>query len=323
MNIGKLNFDPPIFLAPMAGVTDRAYRVLIREMGCPLVFGEMVSVRGIHYRNERTLKMLESDENERPLAIQLFGNEPEVVSEGAKYLESLGSADIIDFNMGCPAPKIVNNGDGSALLKDPQKAYKILSALKKSVSLPVTVKMRIGWDGEHINATEMAKLAEDAGVDAIAVHGRTREEFYMGRANWEIIAKVKETMKIPVIANGDVRCEEDLDEIRKVTNCDGVMIGRAAEGNPWIFKRLIHYYRTGEKLSPPDKEEIAQTMLRHLRLLIKFKGDYIGVREMRKHAAWYTKGMAGGARLREMFNTAESEDDFLKIIYTLGGKNYV
>jgi len=314
MNIGNLTFDTPIFLAPMAGVTDRAYRILAREMGCPLAFGEMVSVRGIHYRNERTLKMLESDEKERPLAIQLFGNEPDVVAEGAKYLEDLGTADIIDFNMGCPAPKIVQNHEGSALLKNPLKAYEILSALRKSVKLPVTVKMRLGWDKEHINAVEVAKLAEDAGVDAIAVHGRTREDFYSGKANWEEIGKVKAAVKIPVIANGDIRTEENLDEIRFVTGCEAVMIGRAAEGNPWIFKRLTHYAKTGEKLGAPSKREIAETMLRHLTLLVEFKGEYIAVREMRKHAAWYTKGMTGGAKLRDIFNKIESKENFFEAI---------
>lgn len=314
MNIGNLSFDAPIFLAPMAGVTDRAYRVLAREMGCPLVFGEMVSAKGIHYKNERTLKMLESDERERPLAIQLFGNEPETIAEAAKFLENLGTADIIDFNMGCPAPKIVNNGDGAALLKNPEKAYEILKALRKAVKLPLTVKMRIGWDSEHINATETAKIAEDAGVDAIAVHGRTREDFYTGSANWDIIGEVKKAVKIPVIANGDVKTEEDLDEIRKVTNCDAVMIGRAAEGNPWIFKRLVHYCRVGEKLPLPNYEEIAAMIIRHLELLLHFKGEYIGIREMRKHAAWYTKGREGGAKLREMFNKAENKEDFIRIV---------
>lgn len=314
MNIGKLTFDAPIFLAPMAGVTDRAYRILAREAGCPLAFGEMVSVNGIRYRNERTLRMLESDAKERPLAIQLFGHDPKFVAEGAKYLESLGTSDIIDFNMGCPAPKIVNNGDGSALLKNTKLAFDILKALKDAVKLPVTVKMRIGWDKEHINAVEIAKLAESAGVDAIAVHGRTREDFYMGKADWEVIAKVKESVKIPVIANGDVKDEESLDEISKTTNCDGVMIGRAAEGNPWIFKRLVHYYKTGEKITAPTKAETADMIRRHLELLIEFKGEYIGIREMRKHAAWYTKGMTGGAKLRDMFNKCLNKEEFLRVV---------
>lgn len=314
MRIGSLEFDAPVFLAPMAGVTDIAYRILAHDLGCPLCYAEMVSVQGIHYRNERTLSMLHTEPGERPIAIQLFGPEPEGVAEGAKYLENLGTADIIDFNMGCPAPKIVNNGEGSALMKDPKKAFAILKALRKAVKLPVTVKMRKGWDDAHVNAVEMAKMAEEAGVDAIAVHGRTREQFYSGRADWDIIAQVKDAVHVPVIANGDVRTIEDLEGIRRQTGCDGVMIGRAAQGNPWIFRQFTEYLRTGKRLPPPTMRERADMILRHLDLLLEFKGDYIGPREMRKHATWYTKGQVGGAELRNFFNRAETREDFVEIL---------
>lgn len=314
MRIGSLEFDAPVFLAPMAGVTDIAYRILAHDLGCPLCYAEMVSVQGIHYRNERTLSMLHTEPGERPIAIQLFGPEPEGVAEGAKYLEDLGTADIIDFNMGCPAPKIVNNGEGSALMKEPKKAFAILKALRKAVKLPVTVKMRKGWDDAHVNAVEMAKMAEEAGVDAIAVHGRTREQFYSGRADWDIIAQVKDAVHVPVIANGDVRTIEDLEGIRRQTGCDGVMIGRAAQGNPWIFRQFTEYLRTGRRLPPPTMRERADMILRHLDLLLEFKGDYIGPREMRKHATWYTKGQAGGAELRNLFHRAETREDFVRIL---------
>jgi len=314
MRIGHLEFDAPVFLAPMAGVTDMAYRILAHDLGCPLCYGEMVSVQGIHYRNERTLSMLRTEPGERPIAIQLFGPEPEGVAEGARYLEDLGTADIIDFNMGCPAPKIVGNREGSALMRDPGRAFAIMKALRKAVRLPVTVKMRKGWDEDHVNVVEMAKLAEEAGMDAIAVHGRTREQFYSGRADWEIIGKVKEAVSIPVIANGDVRTLEDLDRIRRETGCDGVMIGRAAQGNPWIFRQFTEYLRTGRRLPPPTMKERADMILRHLDLLLAYKGDYIGPREMRKHATWYTRGQVGGGEIRNLFNRAETREDFKAIL---------
>lgn len=314
MKIGNLEFDIPVFLAPMAGVTDIPYRILAREMGCPLVYSEMVSDKGINYRNEHTLRMLRTEEKERPMAMQLFGAEPDSVARAAAYIESLGCADILDFNMGCPAPKVVKNHEGSAMMLDPERAYKVLKALVGAVSMPVTVKMRIGWDEQHINVMEMARLAQEAGVAAVAVHGRTREQFYRDHANWQIIGQVREALDIPVIANGDVRSVQDLIKIRQVTGCEAVMVGRAAQGNPWIFRQLTEYLRTGKELPGPTMEERKEIIVRHLDMLLEFKGDYVGPREMRKHATWYTRGIRGNAELRLLFNQAESRDDFLRIL---------
>ena len=314
MKIGALDFPTPVFLAPMAGVTDTPYRILAREMGCAMAFAEMVSVLGIHFRKEKTLAMLETVPEERPLAMQLFGAQPEPVAEAAAYVESLGCADVIDFNMGCPAPKIVKNGAGSALLRDPERAEKILSALVKATALPVTVKMRIGWDENSIVAVDMAKRAEAAGVAAIAVHGRTREQYYKGRADWSVIAEVKRAVRIPVIANGDIRTTGDLSRVFRETGCDGVMIGRAAQGNPWIFRSFRSFLETGAEPPPPTIAERGALLLRHLDMLIRCKGGCIGAREMRKHATWYTKGLTGGGNLRDAFNHAETREDFQRIV---------
>lgn len=314
MKIGNLDFPVPIFLAPMAGVTDTPYRILAHEMGCPLSFAEMVSVLGINFRNDKTLEMLTAVPEEGPIALQLFGCEPESVARAAEYVESLGLFAIIDFNMGCPAPKVVKNGSGSALLKDLPRAEAILKALRRATKLPVTVKMRLGWDKDRTAAQELALMAEAAGVDAIAVHGRTREEYYSGHADWEAIARVKEAVKIPVIANGDVRTCGDLKRIFEVTGADGVMIGRGAQGNPWIFFQLSHFYKTGEELPPPTLIQRGKIILRHLDMLIKFKGDYIGTREMRKHATWYTRGISGGAVMRNAFNNACTREEFAAIV---------
>ena len=314
-------FSTPIFLAPMAGATDSAFRIIVRELiedtfaqKNLLMFSEMVSAAGIFYRNEKTLEMLKVLPEEKPVAIQLFGSDKKICAESAAFVENLGIATVIDFNMGCPAPKIVKNSEGSALMKNPKLVGEILSEIKKSVSLLVSVKIRLGF--ENINAAEIAKVAESSGVDFIAVHGRTREQFYSGSADWNEIAKVKAAVKIPVIANGDIKDFDSLDKIFSVTQADGVMIGRAVQGNPWLINNLLKYFLTGKKNSPPTLSERKKIMRKHFEKLVELKGEYIAVREMRSHAAWYTKGMTGGAEIRNKFNRAESVADILKIIDT-------
>ena len=314
MKIGAFTFDDPVFLAPMAGVTDTAYRVIAHDMGCPLAFAEMVSSQGIHYRNEHTMKMLKTEVGERPIAMQIFAKSAAMAAEAAAYIEEIGTADILDFNMGCPAPKVVKNGEGSALMREPKKAEEILTAIRRATKLPFTVKMRLGWDDASRNAVEIARMAEAVGVDAVAVHGRTRAQFYSGNADYAAIAEVKRAINIPVIVSGDIRRPVDLARALDITGADAVMIGRGAQGNPWIFPQLIHWLRTGEELPPPTRTERAQVILRHLDLLVGYKGEYIGIREMRKHAAWYTRGLKGSAELRERFNRAASKDEFVQIL---------
>ena len=316
MKIGAFTFDDPVFLAPMAGVTDRAYRIIAHDMGCPLAFAEMVSSQGIHYRNEHTMKMLQTEPEERPIAMQIFAKSAEMAAEAAAYIEEIGTADILDFNMGCPAPKVVKNGEGSALMCEPKKAEEILMAIRRATKLPFTVKMRLGWDDASRNAVEIARMAEAVGVDAVAVHGRTRAQFYSGNADYAAIAEVKCAVQIPVIVSGDVRRPADLARALDITGADAVMIGRGAQGNPWIFPQLIHWLRTGEELPPPTLTERAQVILRHLDLLVHYKGEYVGIREMRKHAAWYTRGLSGSAELRERFNRATSREEFADILHT-------
>ena len=314
MKIGAFTFDDPVFLAPMAGVTDTAYRVIAHDMGCPLAFAEMVSSQGIHYRNEHTMKMLKTEAGERPIAMQIFAKSAAMAAEAAAYIEEIGTADILDFNMGCPAPKVVKNGEGSALMREPKKAEEILTAIRRTTKLPFTVKMRLGWDDASRNAVEIARMAEAVGVDAVAVHGRTRAQFYSGNADYAAIAEVKRAVQIPVIVSGDVRRPADLARALDITGADAVMIGRGAQGNPWIFPQLIHWLRTGEELPPPTLTERAQVILRHLDMLVHYKGEYVGIREMRKHAAWYTRGLSGSAELRERFNRAASKDEFINIL---------
>ena len=305
MKIGNLELENNVFLAPMAGVTDLPFRILCKEMGCGLVYSEMVSAKGILYDNKNTTELLEIDPKERPVAVQLFGSDPEILGAMAKKIEQY-PIDIIDVNMGCPAPKIVKNGEGSCLMKTPELVGRIVKSLVESQSKPVTIKFRKGFDDDHINAVEIAKIAEANGASAVAVHGRTREQYYSGKADWDIIKQVKDAVNIPVIGNGDVFTPQDAKNLLEYTGCDAIMVGRGAQGNPWIFKRILHYLKTGELLPEPTAEERVEKALRHAQMLIDYKGEYIGVREMRKHMAWYMKGMPGAAELRGKLNYAEN-----------------
>ena len=302
----------PVGLAPMAGVSDQAYRQIVKEFSCDWLVSEMVSAKGLQYNNERTLDLLAFDESERPLAIQLFGNEPEILAEAAKRIEAAG-VDMIDLNMGCPMPKIVNNGEGSALLRNLPLASQVVSALVKAVSIPVTVKIRIGWSDKEINGVETAKAMEAAGASLIAVHGRTREQYYTGTANWGAIRDIKEAVDIPVVGNGDVTSPEKAKALFEETGCDGIQVGRAAQGNPWLFKQIHDYLKTGTYEALPSWEERRPVMERHFDLLVKYKSEMIAVREMRSHAAWYTKGLRGAAFLRQHFNQANTMEDYRRI----------
>lgn len=305
LKIGSVTLPNNLILAPMAGVTDLPFRLLCKEQGAGLLCMEMVSAKAILYKNRNTESLLEIDPRENPVSLQLFGSDPEIISNIAHQIEDK-PFDILDLNMGCPVPKIVNNGEGSALMKNPKLAGEIIRETVKAIDKPVTVKIRKGFDDEHINAVEMAKIAEDAGAAAVAVHGRTREQFYSGRADWDIIRQVKEAVSIPVIGNGDLLTAEDVIAMEAQTGCDGFMIARGAQGNPWIFRQILHYFETGEHLAKPTLEEVTQMILRHARMMLEFKGEYIGIREIRKHAAWYTAGYPNSARLRVAINNVES-----------------
>ena len=305
LKIGSVTLPNNLILAPMAGVTDLPFRLLCKEQGAGLLCMEMVSAKAILYKNRNTESLLEIDPRENPVSLQLFGSDPEIISTIAHQIEER-PFDILDLNMGCPVPKIVNNGEGSALMKNPKLAGEIIRETVKAIDKPVTVKIRKGFDGEHINAVEMAKIAEDAGAAAVAVHGRTREQFYSGKADWDIIRQVKEAVSIPVVGNGDLLTAEDVIAMEEQTGCDGFMIARGAQGNPWIFRQILHYFETGEHLAKPTLEEVTQMILRHARMMLEFKGEYIGIREIRKHAAWYTAGYPNSARLRVAINNVES-----------------
>lgn len=305
MRIGTLTLENNLFLAPMAGVTDKAFRLIAKPFGPALMYTEMVSGKGLHYKSNKTSALLEALDAEKPVAAQIFGHDPEIMGEIATEALRYGAV-MIDINMGCPAPKIVNNGDGSAMMKDPENAGKVIAAVRKAISVPLSVKFRMGWDNSRINAVEFAKIAEANGADAVTVHGRTREAFYSGTANWDIIRQVKEAVSIPVIGNGDITDGPSAKAMLEETGCDGIMIGRAAQGNPWIFRNILRYLETGELLPPPSLEERVEIASRHLELLVTFKGDRRGILEGRKHMSWYFKGIPGGATLREKFNKAST-----------------
>ncbi len=309
-------FKDKIILAPMAGICDLPFRLLCKEQGCDILYTEMISAKGMYYNNKNTGPLIMTDEREQPIGVQIFGSEPELMAEQAKKLEDKGFA-FIDVNMGCPVPKIVNNGDGSALMKNPKLIGDIVNALVKATSLPVTIKIRAGFTADTINAPEIAKIAEESGVTAIAVHGRTREQYYHGQADWSVIKAVKDVVSVPVIGNGDICTGADVVRIKEETGCDSVMIGRAAKGNPWVFSEIKHYLETGEQLPRPSATEIRDTMLRHARLMIEYKGDYTGIHEMRKHVAWYTQGLKDSAKLRAAINQVETYEEMEELVNAL------
>ena len=313
LTIGGVTLPNNIILAPMAGVSDLPFRLLCHEQGAGLVCMEMVSAKAIYYNNKNTDQLMEIHPDEGLASLQLFGSDPAIISEMAKRIEDRPHA-FIDINMGCPVPKVVNNGEGSALMKNPKLVEEILTALVKASAKPVTIKIRKGFDEEHVNAVEIAKIAESCGVAAVAVHGRTREQYYSGHADWEIIAKVKAAVSIPVLGNGDVDSALKAEAMFKETGCDGILIGRAAQGNPWIFREVTEYLKTGIIIAPPTNEEKKQTILRHAALQLEYKGEYTGVREMRKHLSWYTVGMPNSAKFRQTINTMETMEQLVESV---------
>ena len=313
MKIGNLELKNKVFLSPMAGVTDLPFRLICKEQGCGLLYTEMINGKALCYDDENTKKMLKIEEEEHPVAVQIFGSEPEFMGRAAEIMNGY-SNEILDINMGCPAPKVVKNGDGSALMKNPKLAEEVLRAVVKNSKKPVTLKIRKGWDDNSVNAVEIAKIAEDCGISALAIHGRTREQFYTGKADWDIIAEIKKNLSIPVIGNGDVFTIEDSINMLDKTGCDAIMIGRGAQGNPWIFKRINHYMNTGEILPEPTLNEKISTAIKHLKLAVEEHGEYVAVREMRKHIAWYLKGLRNSAKLRDEINKIE---DYQEVVSKL------
>jgi len=313
LNIGGVKLDNNVFLAPMAGITDRAFRILCKEQGCGLTYTEMVSAKGLHYENKRTENLLSLQPEDRPVAVQLFGSDPALLAEQAARLCEKG-ADIIDINMGCPTPKIVKNGDGCALMQKPALVGEIVRRASRSIKAPITVKIRKGWDQNSVNAVEIARIAEQNGAAAVAVHGRTREQFYSGTADWGIIAEVKKALSIPVIGSGDIFTPEDAAAMLEKTGCDAVMIARGARGNPWIFKRTLKLINEGAHTDSPGIKEVLAMIRRHVDLCIQHKGEKVAVREMRKHVGWYLKGFRNAASLRKEANGAQTREQLFRLL---------
>ena len=313
MRIKNIETPNNVFLAPMAGITDYPYRMICKEFGAGMMTTEMVSAKGLLYENVKTNDLLYVDPKEHPIGAQLFGSDPKILSEMAKKVEET-EVDFIDINMGCPAPKITKNGEGSALLKNPELIGEIVYAVSHAISKPLTIKIRKGFDDEHINAVEVAKIIEEGGASALALHGRTREQFYSGTADWDIIKEVKQNISIPLIGNGDIRTPEDAKRMIDYTGCDAVLIGRGAQGNPWIFKRTVHFLETGELLKEPSFEERVEVILKHAKMLEAYKGRYVGIREMRSHLTNYVRGIHGATELRRLMTKVETYDDIKRIL---------
>lgn len=318
LQIGNVSLNNNLILAPMAGVTDLPFRLLCKEQGAGLLCMEMISAKAIFHQNKNTEALLEIHEEEQPVSLQLFGSDPNIISEMAKRIEERPFA-ILDINMGCPVPKIVNNHEGSALMKDPSLVEAIISKTVKAVQKPITVKIRKGFSDTTVNAVEIAKIAEASGAAAVTVHGRTREQYYSGEADWDIIRKVKEAIHIPVIGNGDVYSPERAKAMAEQTGCDGIMIGRAVRGNPWLFSEITAYFETGKIPKRPENAIVKQTILRHAELQLRYKGPYIGIREMRKHLSWYTAGYPNSTKLRQQINCIETFEELEKSINMIFG----
>ena len=313
MKIGKVQLDNEVFLSPMAGVTDLPFRTICKEKGCGMLYTEMINAKALCYDDENTKKMLNLEDDGHPVAVQIFGSDPEYMGKAASIMNQYTN-DILDINMGCPAPKVIKNGDGSALMRNPKLAAEVLTAVVKNSEKPVTLKIRKGWDDNSVNALEIAKIAEECGISALAIHGRTREQFYSGKADWDIIAEIKQSINIPVIGNGDVFDVQDAVNMLEKTKCDAIMIGRGSQGNPWIFNRINHYMKTGEVLPEPTLEEKITTAIKHMNLAVAEHGDYVAVREMRKHIGWYLKGLKNSAKYRDQINKITDYKEVIAIL---------